>query len=43
MVNDEAKKILSTLNDYFKGDTVVLNYEMIHPNDPFGKVMIENL
>ena len=43
MINEEAKKILTAVNEYFKGDTMILNYEMIHPNDPFGQKMIENL
>ena len=43
MANSEAEKILTALNQFFKNDVIILNYEMIHPNDPFGKVMIENL
>lgn len=43
MINDEAKKILSSINEFFKSDVMILNYEMIHPNDPFGQKMIENL
>ena len=43
MSNDEAKKILSAINSMLTGDVIILNYEMIHPNDPFGKVMIANL
>lgn len=27
----------------FTGDLLYLNYEMIHPGDAFGKVMVENL
>jgi tRNA wybutosine-synthesizing protein 4 len=40
---DEARMILSFVKDYFVGDRLFLNYEMIKPDDPFGKVMLENL
>jgi O-methyltransferase involved in polyketide biosynthesis len=40
---DEARRILSFMKDYFVGDRLLLNYEMIKPDDPFGKVMLENL
>ena len=40
---DEARRILSFVKDYFMGDRLLLNYEMIKPDDPFGKVMLENL
>ena len=40
---DESDNILSSLNKMFTGDLIYVNYEMIHPGDAFGKVMIENL
>ena len=40
---DESRRILSFTKDYFVGDRLLLNYEMIKPDDPFGKVMLENL
>ncbi len=40
---DESVKILNFLRDFFTGDLALLNYEMINPNDKFGKVMLENL
>ena len=43
MANDEAKRILKGINDHFSNDVIILNYEMIHPNDAFGQKMIENL
>jgi hypothetical protein len=35
--------MLSGLSTLFKGDLIFLSYEIIKPNDAFGKVMIENL
>ena len=43
MKPDESKKILNFFKEYFSGDLSLLNYEMIKPNDPFGRVMLENL
>ena len=40
---DEARRILNFTKDFFVGDCLLLNYEMIKPDDPFGKVMLENL
>jgi Leucine carboxyl methyltransferase len=40
---DESLSILNFLRDHFSGDIALLNYEMINPHDPFGKVMLENL
>ena len=39
----ESLKILNFLRDHFSGDLALLNYEMINPNDSFGRVMLENL
>jgi [phosphatase 2A protein]-leucine-carboxy methyltransferase len=40
---EDSDKILSSISTYFSGDLLFLNYEMIHPSDAFGRVMIENL
>ena len=40
---EDSKKILSFVKCFLTGDVCMLNYEMIKPNDPFGKVMLENL
>ena len=40
---EDSNNILAFLKQYFTGDLIYLNYEMIHPSDAFGKVMIENL
>lgn len=43
MKSQDQKNILEALTHHFTGDIAILNYEMIHPDDAFGKVMIENL
>lgn len=40
---EDSDKILQSVSTTFKGDLMYMNYEMIHPGDAFGKVMIENL
>lgn len=40
---DESTKVLNFAKEFFKGDTAFLNYEMINPSDPFGRMMLENL
>lgn len=40
---EDSDRILQTVSSMFQGDLLILNYEMIHPSDPFGKVMVENL
>ncbi len=40
---EESKSILTFFKDHFKGDLALVNYEMINPNDPFGRTMLENL
>jgi O-methyltransferase involved in polyketide biosynthesis len=40
---DEIKTVLSFINSHFTGDIALLNYEMINPSDPFGRMMLENL
>jgi hypothetical protein len=39
----DSDKILGAVSSMFTGDLYYLNYEMIHPGDPFGRVMLENL
>ena len=40
---EDTKNILGFIKDFIRGDAAILNYEMINPSDPFGKVMLENL
>lgn len=40
---EDSRKILGFIKTFFTGDAAVLNYEMIKPDDPFGRVMLENL
>jgi O-methyltransferase involved in polyketide biosynthesis len=40
---EDSDRILSSISNFFSGDLLFLNYEMIHPGDAFGRVMIENL
>ena len=40
---EDTKNILGFVKDFIRGDAAILNYEMINPSDPFGKVMLENL
>lgn len=40
---EDSISILRTLSTLFTGDLLFLNYEMIHPGDAFGKIMLENL
>lgn len=43
MKKEESDLILKGLSSYFQGDLAYTIYEMIHPEDSFGKVMMENL
>ena len=43
MHTEDATGVLKTLTSHFKSDLAILNYEMIHPDDAFGRVMLENL
>ena len=40
---EESRSILTFFKDHFKSDLAFLNYEMINPNDPFGRTMLDNL
>ncbi len=42
MKSEDSEKLLHTLSGLFQ-NIVMLNYEMINPDDQFGRVMIENL
>jgi hypothetical protein len=42
MKSEDSEKLLHTLSGIFQ-NIVMLNYEMINPDDQFGRVMIENL
>ena len=43
--NEDSEKILRWIGEFFAPSPYVsiLNYEMIHPNDPFGQTMLNNL
>lgn len=43
MKKDESEPILRAISELFRGDLAYVNFEMIHPADPFGRVMLENL
>jgi len=43
MRGEDSARILDGLQAYFTGDLLFLNYEMINPQDPFGRMMLENL
>lgn len=40
---EDTQKILQFIGEFFQRELAILNYEMINPSDPFGKVMLENL
>jgi O-methyltransferase involved in polyketide biosynthesis len=40
---EDADKILQTMAKVFTGHLYCLNYEMIHPDDNFGRIMLENI
>ena len=42
---EDTSEVLSWTMDFFgaAGDLVYVNYEMINPNDQFGRMMVENL
>ena len=45
MRQDDTQQVLTWTKDFFgsQGDLVYLNYEMINPDDQFGRMMVENL
>ena len=45
MKSEDTNQILEWTRDYFgsNNDIVYLNYEMINPDDQFGRTMVENL
>jgi tRNA wybutosine-synthesizing protein 4 len=40
---EDSRRILGFIKSFLTGDAAVLNYEMIKPDDNFGRVMLENL
>jgi hypothetical protein len=40
---EDSEKILTCLSSLFRNYLIYVNYEMIHPGDAFGKVMLDNL
>ena len=43
MKKEDSDKILKGISEAFVADLAYVNFEMIHPGDPFGRVMLENL
>jgi len=43
MKKEESDHILQSLSQLYRNDLIYANFEMIHPGDAFGKIMIENL
>ena len=43
MCNEDSTALYSWLMELFKGDLVSLNFEMINPDDQFGRMMVSNL
>lgn len=43
MKKEDSDRILRAISEAFVSDLAYVNYEMIHPGDPFGRVMLENL
>jgi len=43
MSGADSLKVLTWVKDYFTGDLASVNYEMINPDDQFGKMMVRNL
>jgi len=43
MTGSESTGVYNWIRDYFTGDFVSVNYEMINPDDAFGKMMVTNL
>ena len=42
MENENSNNLINWISTYFQ-NVSILNYEMINPLDPFGKVMLTNL
>jgi len=43
MKGEDSLGVLTWLRELFTGDIGVVNYEVINPDDPFGRTMVENL
>jgi [phosphatase 2A protein]-leucine-carboxy methyltransferase len=40
MPGAESLSVYNWVRDYFTGDLATVNYEMINPDDPFGRMMV---
>jgi hypothetical protein len=43
MSGADSLEVYTWVKDYFTGDLASVNYEMINPDDQFGKMMVNNL
>lgn len=43
MKKEDSQQVLQWIASTFTGDLAIANYEMINPDDKFGKMMVENL
>jgi len=43
MTGEDSTGVYNWIRDYFTGDLVSVNYEMINPDDAFGRMMVQNL
>jgi O-methyltransferase involved in polyketide biosynthesis len=43
MTGKDSTGVYSWIRDFFTGDLASVNYEMINPDDPFGRMMVQNL
>ena len=43
MKKDDSQGVIQWVSEAFTGDLAFVNYEMINPDDQFGRMMVENL
>lgn len=43
MTGKDSTSVYNWIRDFFIGDLASINYEMINPDDPFGRMMVSNL
>ena len=43
MPGTDSQAVYNWVRDYFTGDLASVNYEMINPDDQFGRMMVSNL
>ena len=43
MTGKDSTGVYNWIRDFFTGDLASINYEMINPDDPFGRMMVSNL